>query len=32
MNSITKKLKQEILLFDIVEERLNHLKGKFKNK
>ena len=32
MNSITKKLKQEILSFETVEERLNHLKGKFQNK
>ena len=32
MNSITKNLKQEILSFETVEERLNHLKGKFQNK
>jgi len=32
MNSITKKLKQHIVSLDSVEERLNHLKDKYKNK
>tara|TARA_Y100000114_G_C11761084_1_gene329782 strand:+ start:1530 stop:2327 length:798 start_codon:yes stop_codon:yes gene_type:complete len=32
MNSITKKLKQELLSFDSIEERLNVLKDKFKGK
>ena len=29
MNSITKKLKQDILNLETIEERLNHLKDKF---
>ena len=32
MNSITKKLKQDILNLETIEERLNHLKDKFKGK
>ena len=32
MNSKTKQLKEKILSFETVEERLNHLKGTFKGK
>ena len=32
MNSLTKELKNKIIKFESIEERLSYLKDKFKNK